>query len=65
MLLTHSVSPGNDNNSERKLVTLMRVVAFPLYATVDTSFGTDLEIVERRLQEGDDVTVVTCDKDLS
>jgi hypothetical protein len=37
-----------------------KIFAFPLYATVDTSFGTDLELIQLHLDKGDMVKVFTC-----
>lgn len=39
----------------------MHILSFPLFAATNTSFGTDLELIQRHLDRGDRVTVVTCD----
>lgn len=42
-----------------------KVFVFPLYATVDTSFGTDLELIQVHLDKGDTVKVFTCPQALN
>jgi len=38
----------------------MKIFAFPLYTTVSTSFGTDLEIIQQHIDVGDCVRLFTC-----
>ena len=41
-----------------------KIVVFAPYASVDSSFGIDLELVQGHLNRGDQVTLVTCGADL-
>lgn len=42
----------------------MNVAIFAPYATVNSSFGTDLELAQEHLNASDDVTFITCESEL-